>query len=521
MKSQATMFFLLNSLDIQRGGLTKASLMQANLFAELGYDTYLLTFNFNPRYSSIIQQMTELGKIDKRVKFLNMYELLSKSYKTELTEREIETLTLIQNSDAILDPHIGHNSYRVYENGLYTKYLRYDNDSRISFIDYFNEQRYRTKREDYDEFGCLRKVSFMDYELNKPRQMIFYNDNERAYLSKWVNPKNGLAFRVNYFNNSGELKEIYASDLELKTKWLESIISKYDFPVLVSDARAMDPIMLNVKIEKAIKIWRLHSNHVGAPHDINGEIADTVSTAINAIDELDVALVLTEQQRIDIEERFGKKNNIKVIPHYMENFIDTGWFNSINKNESLAVVVGRFSGIKRIDHTIMAFRKVVDRLPEAKLELWGYGNEEKNLRKLIRKEGLDNNVTIKGFTHNPSSVYEQALFSILASKSEGFSLGILESMASGASVVSYDINYGPRDLINHGETGWIVENGDVNQLAEKMIWMFMNKKDAIKMGKKAAKSVKERFNKTLYSEKWVDVVESAVENKKRVIDSSR
>lgn len=70
------MFFLIGSLDVQRGGLTKASLAQANTFAEMGYDTHILTFNFDTRYERIRSKLIELGQLNENVKVLNLYEEL-------------------------------------------------------------------------------------------------------------------------------------------------------------------------------------------------------------------------------------------------------------------------------------------------------------------------------------------------------------------------------------------------------------------------------------------------------------
>lgn len=514
MESRATMFCLLNSLDVNRGGMTKAALLQANLFAELGYETYILTFNFNPRYNTIIQQLIKQGKIDKRIKLLNMFESLSLTNRSTLQQKEIETIKRIEEFNAVLDKRAGFNAYRAYENGLYTTYINYDKENKVSFLDYFNEQRYRTKREEYDEFGYLRKVAYMDFELNKPRQMIYFDDKGQAYLSVWSNPKNGKPNRVNHFNSNGALLSVHTNELDLKTKWVESIIKDYDYPVLVCDARTSDPVMMNVKLEKAIKIWRLHSNHVKPPYNVDGEIGVKIAPTLEAIDELDVALLLTESQKVDLEERFGKKDNIRVIPHYMKDFAESGWFSSFKKADNLAVIISRFSTLKRIDHSIKAFKKVVNRIPKAKLEIWGLGVEEPNLRKLIKELDLQNHVFLKGYTNDPGKLYQKALFSVVTSKSEGFSLGILESMSNGSPMISYDINYGPRDLIINEETGFIIENGNIDQLSEKMIWMFENKKAALNMGKKAVKDMKERFNEQQYIDKWVDTIETAVKNKK-------
>ncbi|MDM5338449.1 glycosyltransferase [Fictibacillus enclensis] len=508
MKDKITMFCLLNSLDLQRGGLTKASLMQANTFASLGYKTYILTFNFNPRYNTIIEQMVSLRKIDSRIQVLNMYQSLGEFDYSTLSKQPMMEIEKSKANGAVLDPHIGQpHSYRVYENGLYTKYFRLDKNERLLFIDHFNDQRYRVKREDYDEYGYARKVSFMDYERNKPRQMVFYNDTGEAFLSKWVNPQNRLAFRVNLFQNR-QLKEILSNDNELKTYWLEQVTSNYEYPVIISDARACDTLLLNLKSEHAVKIWRLHSNHL----DMRGEVASTVAPALNNLQAFDVALALTKQQKEDIEGQFGTKDNLKAIPHAADQFADYNWFNPVKK-ENVAVVVTRFAALKRIDHIIMAFKHVIARVPDAKLELWGYGDEEKNLKSLIRSENLTANIKVMGFTQEPAVPYQRSLFSVMASKTEGFPLSIFESMSNGSPIISYNFKYGPNDLIDNGENGWIVPNEDIQALAEKMIWMFENKKEAIKMGKKAIKKVKENFNMDLYAKQWIEVIEEAVKKK--------
>src|SRR5699024_5325655 len=72
-----TMFFLMNSIDIKRGGLTRASLKQASFFAEMGYDTQMLTFNFNPKYPLIRKELLELNRVHKNVIIRNMYEELA------------------------------------------------------------------------------------------------------------------------------------------------------------------------------------------------------------------------------------------------------------------------------------------------------------------------------------------------------------------------------------------------------------------------------------------------------------
>lgn len=120
---------------------------------------------------------------------------------------------------------------------------------------------------------------------------------------------------------------------------------------------------------------------------------------------------------------------------------------------------------------------------------------------------------MKGYTQNPSDIYQGALFSVLASKTEGFALSVLESMSNCTPVVSYDIRYGPRELIDHHKNGLLVEKYNVDKLAEAMITMFNNPKDSIKMGKLASKKIEKNYNQKLYEEKWINIVNKVINNR--------
>ena len=68
------------------------------------------------------------------------------------------------------------------------------------------------------------------------------------------------------------------------------------------------------------------------------------------------------------------------------------------------------------------------------------------------------------------------MYILLTSLYEGFALVIQESIANGTPVISYDIKYGPRDMIQDGVNGYLVEDGNIDQLAE-CIHKYLSKSD--------------------------------------------
>ncbi len=86
-------------------------------------------------------------------------------------------------------------------------------------------------------------------------------------------------------------------------------------------------------------------------------------------------------------------------------------------------------------------------------------------------------------------------------------------MSNATAVVSYDIRYGPNELIDDGENGVLVQKNNIDKLAEAMISMFNHPNTTIKMGKAALKKVERKFNQEIYANSWEHVVRVAIENR--------
>lgn len=515
-----TMIFLINSIALARGGLTRASLKQASFFSELGYETYMLTFNFNPKYPLIREQLISMNKIHKNVIIRNMFEELEGNKEPLLMNKPSKKITIDEIADGLpYDQRANHNAFRIFDNGHYLKYVSFNEDNSLDFIDYFNEIRYRTKREEYDLWGRIKKVSYMDYQMNRPRQSIYFNNKGEAYLSQWINPQNDKVEQTIQFEQGKKTLKTYKkkNQDELKINWLNQVLNniKNKHIVVVSDTRSTDNILVNLHHPKAAKIWRLHSNHVESPYIVDSKIAPKVIEGYNNIDKFDAAVFLTEEQKNDVMEQNGDTGNLMVIPHYHEpsTSLIKSILTPITKDIKLAVIVSRLSPLKRVDHSIKAFANVIKEVPDARLEIWGIGDEEGNLSKLIGQLNLEEHVILKGFTHNPDEIYKKGLFSILNSKSEGFALSILESMSNETPVISYNVKYGPHDMIIDNKNGFLVEDGDIDTLAEKMITLFNNPDLAIDFGKQAKHQIDNHFSKQIYKKKWLEVVDFALKNK--------
>jgi glycosyltransferase involved in cell wall biosynthesis len=89
-------------------------------------------------------------------------------------------------------------------------------------------------------------------------------------------------------------------------------------------------------------------------------------------------------------------------------------------------------------------------------------------------------------------IYSRSIIWIVGSRSEGFSLPILEAMACGCVVISTDCG-GPRDIIMNGENGFLVPVGDVDEIVNKVRLLLSNKQLRAKCLANSKETVK-KFN---------------------------
>ena len=81
--------------------------------------------------------------------------------------------------------------------------------------------------------------------------------------------------------------------------------------------------------------------------------------------------------------------------------------------------------------------------------------------------------------------YLKSSFLVCTSRFEGFGMMMLEAESVGLPVVSFACPCGPRDLIKDGDNGFLVSDGDIEGLAERIIYLIEHPQERKEMGRKA------------------------------------
>lgn len=121
------------------------------------------------------------------------------------------------------------------------------------------------------------------------------------------------------------------------------------------------------------------------------------------------------------------------------------------------ISVGSLVGVKGFDRLIHVHRRLLDKGIDNHVYIIGKGPEEKSLKALSHNLGVDDSVHLIGHLDNPYMIMSRADIYVCASRQEGFSTAVTESLILGIPVVSTDCS-GARELLGNNEFGIVTEN---------------------------------------------------------------
>jgi glycosyltransferase involved in cell wall biosynthesis len=176
----------------------------------------------------------------------------------------------------------------------------------------------------------------------------------------------------------------------------------------------------------------------------------------------------------------------------------------------IAIYLGRLAKSKNVDHAILAFKKIRERVPNAKLWIAGSGPEESNLRALSGKLGLEDSIIFFGHVseEKKTELLSRAHLMLFPGAREGWGITVIEANACGTPVVGYDIP-GLRDSIREGISGALIKPNDFNAMAESAI-SLLSDRDSLKKLSQSSMAYSKGFTWDKTAEKFLSVIEEAV-----------
>lgn len=219
------------------------------------------------------------------------------------------------------------------------------------------------------------------------------------------------------------------------------------------------------------------------------------------VSRFDRFVVLTQEDK----GYWGDIPNITVIPnaamHVAEKYADV--------SAKRVIAVGRLDYQKGFDRLIKAWKLILlsGRFNEWRLDIFGQGEWKDMLNRMIHEGDIADTASIHNPTKEIGNEYAKSSMLVMSSNYEGFPMVMIEAMACGLPVVSYDFKCGPKDIIDEGSNGLLVREGDIDGLASAMMKLMSDEQLRQRMSENAKKVV-ETYSEENVMRQWLDLFAS-------------
>ncbi|WP_121614998.1 N-acetyl-alpha-D-glucosaminyl L-malate synthase BshA [Virgibacillus halodenitrificans] len=287
-------------------------------------------------------------------------------------------------------------------------------------------------------------------------------------------------------------------DLALATKMAEVIDEEkldilhvhYAMPHAICAILARDIAERDVKI-----VTTLHGTDItvlGIDHTFKKMIKHGIEQS-DAVTAVSNDLVEQTYEMLDVQKDISVIYNFvnekeyvkKKLPHLREQY-------GIKADERVIIHISNFRKVKRVEDVIYTFEKIQHHC-KSKLLLVGDGPEYTSIVQLVKDLGINDKVLFLGKQKNISDLLSISDLKLLLSEKESFGLVLLEAMACEVPCIGTRAG-GIPEVIEHGETGYLVNIGDTEQAAAYAIELLTNSERLVEFSNRSLTHAMEHFH---------------------------
>ena len=506
---QVDTYFIVDNVNVKNNGILNSVLRKITLFEEeWGYRPTLVVSEYNAKLKSTIghHQYHNATRINTNIQIQNIYNYFQKT--------DVPNLPVIEHpreEKGLYYKEVIENVYTVYkgQRKVRDEYFTHFKD-RLETVQHFDENLKIYFTVFYDKNGYL-SMERTDNQDDFSRTELYYTTEGKVcikseYKFNEKTDKHDLVSVLLFDDNQQVIME-GKKEADLVGVYLNQVAAKTDrICMFVSESGLHNKSMIHVKQKNAIKASIVHSVFLEDSYNLKSKPQFFFKDLVRYQKHFDGITFLTKAEAKDFITIYGNPERIYTVPHFYPLGINKVDFSE--RDPKKAVIVARFDNIKRIDMAVDIFKLVVDKIPDATLDIYGFGSDlvVQKIKKQIKKHELENNVFMKGSTDSPDKVYSKSMLFMMTSSMEGMPLTLLESISNGCPVFSFDIKYGPADVVKNGKTGCLIPRGNVKAFAKQIISYFEDDDLQRQMSENAYNDAV-RFSKEAFLENWYTYME--------------
>nr|WP_152658507.1 glycosyltransferase [Oceanobacillus sp. CFH 90083] len=488
-------YFLHSDIGQHLTGIEKSAMKRGNMFVKyLDIEPVFITVNKNINVHKNWERYVENGIVDKNIPMVNLFEYFQHSEEGRNNppyKIKREKTYGYEEEESANNLHL-----RVFDsNNKLVKYAVYSANKLLSHINYFHEGK-KIVRDRFNRFGQLSHTEYL-----REDNTVLMTEYFDVYGKRVIIKYDGGPYLIS--DGNATFDTVLPDEQALILYFLKKIIGDEEPIIMIDRNKRYSSLFTGRKQLNAKTISVIHSTYF-SNIKFRSKLNKHYQDVLNSPYSFDNIVVLTNNQKRDIEKQFGIKNLV-AIPHPCQ-IADN--LDEKTPQTNKLISVGRLSSEKNLDHLLEIIAIVKKSIPDVLLEIYGSGKEQKNLKNLTQKLDLKNNVKFKGYVDNVHDVYASGELFLFAGQAEGFTMSVLESLSCGCPVGSYNVRYGVDEMILGEKNGFLVEFGDKEKFSEKIITYLNKSNEEKKYYRQEAINTASNYLEDKVADKWRELLNS-------------
>ena len=199
-----------------------------------------------------------------------------------------------------------------------------------------------------------------------------------------------------------------------------------------------------------------------------------------------------------------KARRVEIIP----NFSTLAVKQYSNCQTKRVIAAGRLGKEKGFERLIDIWKIVSEKHPDWQLDILGDGELYDSLTEKIKNDHV-RNVTLCGASNDMSQEYANSSICVVTSYFEGFSLVLIEAMKHGVPCIAFDCPYGPRNIIEDNQCGYLIKDGDIKAFAEKLSKLIADEEQRKQFSAAAIERAK-HYDTDVIMTQWKNLLEGLI-----------